>query len=352
MYIGKTTQIPQFLLEDMQEKGLPCKIICTQPRRISTVSVASRVAEERGECLGESVGYHIRLEQNYGSKTGLIYCTNGVLLRSLMGSSRILSNVTHIIVDEVHERDRLSDFLLICIKQNLSKHPNLKVILMSATVNVDKFRNYFNADVLTLPGRQFPIQEFFLDDILVNLNYMSRAMADLKARGGIEVNTPISSICEYQNLSMDRELELYARCNGLYMEPSSQIRMYILSENAAVDYQHSQTGITSLMMAAAFGDENLLAELIQLGANVNIQCRNGKTAVDYALENGQETAYRILTYYKHSQEPPHVNASKELLSLYDKTTVDDEIDYDLIVALLQSIHNSNQDGAILIFLPG
>lgn len=83
---GKTTQLPQFVLEEEIEagRGVDCNIICTQPRRISAMSVAARVAAERGDALGQSVGYQIRLEAKRSAQTRLLFCTTGVLLRRLV----------------------------------------------------------------------------------------------------------------------------------------------------------------------------------------------------------------------------------------------------------------------------
>lgn len=83
---GKTTQLPQFILEEEISclHGADCNIICTQPRRISAISVAARIAAERGESLGETVGYQIRLESKRSDQTRLLFCTTGVLLRRLV----------------------------------------------------------------------------------------------------------------------------------------------------------------------------------------------------------------------------------------------------------------------------
>lgn len=83
---GKTTQLPQFILEDEISalRGANCNIICTQPRRISAISVAARISSERGESLGESVGYQIRLESKRSAQTRLLFCTTGVLIRRLV----------------------------------------------------------------------------------------------------------------------------------------------------------------------------------------------------------------------------------------------------------------------------
>uniref|UniRef100_A0A8C9PEX5 Putative ATP-dependent RNA helicase DHX57 n=1 Tax=Spermophilus dauricus TaxID=99837 RepID=A0A8C9PEX5_SPEDA len=171
---GKTTQIPQFILDDSLS-GPPEKvanIICTQPRRISAISVAERVAKERAERVGLTVGYQIRLESVKSSATRLLYCTTGVLLRRLEGDTT-LQGVTHIIVDEVHERTEESDFLLLVLKDIVLQRPTLQVILMSATLNAELFSEYFNScPVITIPGRTFPVDQFFLEDAVAVTRYV------------------------------------------------------------------------------------------------------------------------------------------------------------------------------------
>lgn len=171
---GKTTQIPQFILDDSLN-GPPEKvanIICTQPRRISAISVAERVAKERAERVGLTVGYQIRLESVKSSATRLLYCTTGVLLRRLEGDTA-LQGVTHIIVDEVHERTEESDFLLLVLKDIVLQRPTLQVILMSATLNTELFSEYFNScPVITIPGRTFPVDQFFLEDAIAVTRYV------------------------------------------------------------------------------------------------------------------------------------------------------------------------------------
>ncbi|EDL09994.1 mCG11938 [Mus musculus] len=142
---GKTTQIPQFLLDDCFKNGIPCRIFCTQPRRLAAIAVAERVAAERRERIGQTIGYQIRLESRVSPKTLLTFCTNGVLLRTLMAGDSTLSTVTHVIVDEVHERDRFSDFLLTKLRDLLQKHPTLKLILSSAALDVNLFIRYFGS---------------------------------------------------------------------------------------------------------------------------------------------------------------------------------------------------------------
>ncbi|KAK3270362.1 hypothetical protein CYMTET_21238 [Cymbomonas tetramitiformis] len=163
---GKTTQVPQYLLETAAEEGRICNIICTQPRRISAMGVAERVAAERGEPLGRTVGYTIRLENCVSAATRLLFCTTGILLRRLEEESA-LDDVTHVFVDEVHERSMESDFLLMVLRDLLQRRPALRLVLMSATVDARMFNAYFgSAQSVCVPGRIFPVTELYLEDAL------------------------------------------------------------------------------------------------------------------------------------------------------------------------------------------
>ncbi|XP_040374063.1 DExH-box ATP-dependent RNA helicase DExH5, mitochondrial isoform X3 [Rosa chinensis] len=165
---GKTTQIPQFILESEIEaaRGAVCSIICTQPRRISAMSVSERVASERGEKLGDSVGYKVRLEGMKGRDTRLLFCTTGILLRRLLLDGN-LKGVTHVIVDEIHERGMNEDFLLIVLKDLLPRRPELRLILMSATLDSELFSSYFGrAQIIHVPGFTYPVRTHFLEDVL------------------------------------------------------------------------------------------------------------------------------------------------------------------------------------------
>ncbi|XP_073843216.1 dosage compensation regulator mle-like isoform X1 [Musca autumnalis] len=162
---GKTTQIAQYILEDYisSGQGAYCNIYVTQPRRISAISVAERVANESCENLGESVGYSVRFESTFPRPYGsILFCTVGVLLRKLEAGLR---GISHIIVDEIHERDVNSDFLLIILRDMVHTYPDLRIILMSATIDTTLFSEYFgNCPVIEVPGRAYPVQQFFLED--------------------------------------------------------------------------------------------------------------------------------------------------------------------------------------------
>ncbi|XP_030531691.1 DExH-box ATP-dependent RNA helicase DExH1 isoform X2 [Rhodamnia argentea] len=177
---GKTTQLPQFILEEeiSSLRGADCSIICTQPRRISAISVAARISSERGEALGETVGYQIRLETKSSADTRLLFCTTGVLLRRLAQDPK-LTGVSHLLVDEIHERGINEDFLLIILRDLIPNRPDLRIILMSATINADLFSKYFgNAPTLHIPGLTFPVAELFLEDVLEKTHYNIKSEFD------------------------------------------------------------------------------------------------------------------------------------------------------------------------------
>lgn len=187
---GKTTQLPQLLLDQWIDRGegAKCNIICTQPRRIAAISVAERVGKERGEVCGRgSVGYQVRFESKLPEDHGAItYCTTGVFLRKMQtalmetSSRRSMDDVTHIVVDEVHERDVDIDLMLVVLKRLLAERraqrKPIKIILMSATIDATLFKKYFPdeqgrpAGVVEIPGRAFPVKKYFLDDFVPQLS--------------------------------------------------------------------------------------------------------------------------------------------------------------------------------------
>lgn len=121
-------------------------------------------------------GYSIRLESRASPDTALLFCTNGVLLRRLTlakgGAAAGLDGITHICVDEIHERDQFADFLLIVLREVLPRLPNLRLVLMSATINEDLFSNYFGgAPTIRVPGFTHPVTDFFLEDALLFCGY-------------------------------------------------------------------------------------------------------------------------------------------------------------------------------------
>lgn len=158
---GKTTQIPQWCVELLRQKGGRRGVACTQPRRVAAMSVAARVAEEMDVAIGQEVGYSIRFEDCSSPKTLLKYMTDGMLLREAM-SDPLLEAYGVVLLDEAHERTLATDILMGVLKQVVTQRPDLKIVVMSATLDAGKFQNYFdNAPLMSVPGRTHPVEIFY-----------------------------------------------------------------------------------------------------------------------------------------------------------------------------------------------
>lgn len=158
---GKTTQIPQYVLYDELPQFSGKLIACTQPRRVAATSVAQRVADELDVKLGEEVGYSVRFDNCTSDKTMLKYMTDGQLLRECMHDND-MTRYSTIIIDEAHERTLATDILMALLKEISQRRKDFKIIIMSATLDAQKFQKYFfDAPLLAVPGRTYPVQLFY-----------------------------------------------------------------------------------------------------------------------------------------------------------------------------------------------
>mmetsp|Transcript_9799 Transcript_9799/g.19248 ORF Transcript_9799/g.19248 Transcript_9799/m.19248 type:complete len:415 (-) Transcript_9799:896-2140(-) len=156
---GKTTQVPSFLVEEgiIEDKA----VACTQPRRVAAMSVAKRVAEEMDVTLGEHVGYSIRFEDCCSKLTKVKYLTDGMLLREAMSDPE-LNQYKVVVLDEAHERTLATDILFGLLKELVQKRDDLKLIVMSATMDTERFKEYFEgAPLLSVPGRMYKVEVMF-----------------------------------------------------------------------------------------------------------------------------------------------------------------------------------------------
>lgn len=357
---GKTTQVPQFILDHMWGKEEASKIVCTQPRRISAISVAERIASERGEKVGETVGYKIRLESKGGRHSSIVFCTSGVFLRVLVskggpGTGRKrskrparneASDITHIIVDEIHERDRYADFMLAILRDTLPLYPHLRLVLMSATIDADRFSTYFGGcPIIRVPGFTHPVKIHYLEDVLSIVK--SNEATHLNGHPG-SIQDAESDLSYEDTAALDEAIDL-ALCN----DEVDLLRDLISSEvgQKYFNHQHSSTGVTPLMLFAGKGSVGDVCMLLSLGADCNIKDKDGMTSLDWAKQESKEECIQILEKHMGSNFP-NSQEEQHLIDKYLSSVNPELVDDVLIEKLLRRICADSDDGAILVFLPG
>ncbi|CAH2098970.1 unnamed protein product [Euphydryas editha] len=152
------------------------KVCVTQPRVAAALSLACRVADERGVQLGDEVGYSAAMTSMRKPETGIVFMTEGVLLREMFASP-LLMQYTCIVLDEVHERSQMTDVLMGLLKKIAKKRKNLKIVVSSATMDADFLKEYFNLNdkktnnksssvVMSMQGRTYPIDVFYVAGII------------------------------------------------------------------------------------------------------------------------------------------------------------------------------------------
>ncbi|XP_076800164.1 3'-5' RNA helicase YTHDC2-like isoform X2 [Clavelina lepadiformis] len=395
---GKTTQIPQFILEESLKRNEVCRIVCTQPRRISAVSMAERVALECGESVGQTVGYQIRLESRASPRTLLTFCTNGVLLRTLMAGDAALQSITHVIIDEVHERDRFCDFLLIKLRKLLmSRKPQFRLILVSDAVNAKFLQDYFSpCPLVKISGNLHDVKEIFLEEILSSTGHLDKNikkltdernkrdlqrqklnkwLLDIETRKKQKLSQEKKSDetdvdVEVQRLTMDEQRRnaphagtaafssrgldkaIFDAWHGEDQAAFDEILHLIVSENAPANHRHCDTGVTPLMTMAAHGMLDQAEQLVALGADPCIKSPGGTTAKDMAQQGDHSEIIELLsTLCRRNIQRASSSDENNLLSLHRIQDVE-LIDFDLLMTVLRTICSSSDQGAILVFLPG
>lgn len=339
---GKSTQIPQFLLDDAIAKGSinNTRITCTQPRRLSAISLAERVAKERsnGTSNSQEIGHAIRFDSSFSvDKSKLIFCTTGTLLKWLNNDPLALG-FSHLILDEVHERDQFTDFLLILLKSSILKQrKDLKVILMSATIQVEKFSAYFqpeySAPILEMVGgRCFPVTTLFLEDVLALLE-AERTAPFVGSTNSNHRQARLTSNCGARTVASDSGLQC-PLCGGGGFADAEAFGMHVATCFGEPPADQPPVVEEEIVPAYQENEKPDPADLASL-----VQHTLGR--FDESQKNGLLSAYE-------RQE--------------DALSRDQSVDYDLLLQLLYLIdqqfplHGSTDSptskGAVLVFLPG
>lgn len=389
---GKTTQLPQYIMDLAALRNQPCRILCTQPRRISAIASAERVCYERAVDLGSAIGYQIRLDSKVQANTNCVFLTPGVFLRYLMAMKpqKVFPNITHCIIDEAHEHAKENDFLLTSIREHMDVNPNLKLIIMSATMDTAVFANYFGGlcEEISIFSKQFEVEELYLDDVLKMVNFTNKKVEELKRQyqNGELIKASKSAYVnededeeEDDRITVDElDSETIAYLDEILEHMSTsenaeshfnQFFYLVQNENIPVNYRHSKTQMIPLMIAVGRGMKSMIENLLNLKADPNIRVNFGGlevSSIDMAVQMYGDSSEmkEILMRFGTSKAAPSNEDSfnKALVNIYQDSVlksktnnfiIEESIDLELILQLVEKIHfGPEQSGAILIFLPG
>jgi ATP-dependent RNA helicase DHX36 len=388
---GKSTQIPQFILD----ANPACKMVVTQPRRISAISIAERVAEEQCQAsVGGLIGYQVRLEHNVTKDTQCIFMTPGILLR-MMHSSPMLTEYTHIVIDEIHERDRFQEFLLVVLRDLLPKRPDLRLVLMSATLQSKELVEYFvqgglQPTVIEMEGRTFPVQEYFLEQVLEMTGFIdpsskydvgSKLEAEMaKITGNQIINDKVANVslqcamCGQQGFTDPLALgEHIALCDGglsfFKVRSNDSTKKKVNPIDSA--FLHYINDYGDFDLSDVQGDDNQ-SEKGSLSSNssdsvdskskrkVAVTMAKNELARNKGPKSDDNKAKKSTLHFDElitaAPIAPSVEISrmeKALLAKYQTTQNDEDIDFRLVLELVRYIARlSYGDGGILIFFPG
>ncbi|XP_056636301.1 probable ATP-dependent RNA helicase DHX34 isoform X1 [Diorhabda sublineata] len=316
---GKSTQVPQYILEAGYKK-----IVCTQPRRIACVSLAKRVAYETLTDYKNTVGYQIRFEKTKRSDTKIIFMTEGLLLRQA-SEKETLESYDVIVLDEVHERNLHGDFLIGIMKCLLSQRNNFKLILMSATINIELFSKYFseeNIQVIQVPGRLYPIDIQYRPIVkdpferkkdkldctpylqilqMIDEKYLPSQKGDMLIflNGFSEISVLADAITEYSQLKknwivliLHSTLSLEEQ-DKVFDYPPEGVRKCIISTNIA----ETSVTIDGIRFVIDSGKVNRMSYNTQLGVNKLSECNisqdSAKQRAGRAGRTGPGVCFRL-----------------------------------------------------------
>ena len=344
---GKSTQVPQFLLDHHPT----AKICVTQPRRIAAISIADRISVEQCCCAADTttmIGHQVRLDSTVTAQTQLVVCTPGVLLQQLR-SSPTLAQYTHIVLDEVHERDKYQEFLLIVLRDLLPLRPDLRLLLMSATLTSVGLTEYFassSTQIVQMQGRMFPVQEFYLENVLAMTGFgglcggeeMFLPTTTTTPDGATTTTTP--AVAGYQRAAICDMCGKTGFTGPLDFGEHMGLCEGVVEDDAADDQFADAPEIS--------GEDD---EIVQVETySSHVVDRDAKEAIADVAEPVQKWDGKDPFAFTEQKSQPQSELDV-MLQQYQTMHDDETIDNELILEILDYIVKHG-DGGILVFLPG
>uniref|UniRef100_A0A1A9WW34 Helicase ATP-binding domain-containing protein n=1 Tax=Glossina brevipalpis TaxID=37001 RepID=A0A1A9WW34_9MUSC len=326
----KSCGIPMYIIEKYAQEKSPCKIICVEREELLAIHNSGRLAEHFCERMGETVAYQVQLQSRISDSSNLIYTTSSFFLRVLMGQSLVDSfrHISHVIVVDVHLHEAFSDVLLRELKEALEYHPYLRIILLSNSQLNHEYLSYFGqGEVLNLQEKKHNPQILYIENVREMLCRKLHTTA-LEASKLLPNGTNKTINSAY----LDRCLETYEK---LPNEKSFESILYMVhGENASINYRHTTTGRTALILASLLGKIDHVTALLHLNADPAICDREEMDALKAAYSMG------------------HMDCANVLNGNYFKDNIA-YIDHYLIVDIIYTICTDEQweIGDIIVFFP-
>uniref|UniRef100_A0A1A9ZN03 Helicase-associated domain-containing protein n=1 Tax=Glossina pallidipes TaxID=7398 RepID=A0A1A9ZN03_GLOPL len=285
--LDKSCAIPMYVIEKCAHEKLPCKIVCVEREQLTAIYNSGRLAEHFRERIGETVAFQVQLQSRISDSSNLIYTTSNFFLRVLMGQSipDSFRHISHVVIVDAHLHEAFADLLLRELKEALKYHAHLRVILLSNFQFNDEFINYFGEgerlDLRDINGsKEQQHQILYIENIQQILPGRRLYKTALKASKLLHTETNKT----LNNAYLDNCLEIYQQ---LPNEKSFQSILYMIhGESASINYRHTITGRTVLVLASLLGKINHVKTLLFLNADPNICDQQGMDAFKAALSMG------------------------------------------------------------------
>uniref|UniRef100_A0A182IYR8 Helicase-associated domain-containing protein n=1 Tax=Anopheles atroparvus TaxID=41427 RepID=A0A182IYR8_ANOAO len=372
---GKSHQIVHYILNYCNISSQNCRAICVLQTGVEVLSTAWRISDDRHETMGSTVGYKMCTNSRVSDCTNVAFCTDEVMLRSLLSNANQQSFVelTHLVVGNVGRRTANTDFFLSLLKEKHRLHPTLKLIFLTESMDVDNLASFFNRSKLIMVPEvkaseigsdslmPFGVEYIFLDSILT---YISTRKEVLEIKRNMGTCQPLKVMAEMQERYGDMNRSYYfshhmdpllERC-FYARDPSGFNTILKVLENHKhlVDYQHTEIKLTPLMIAAAKGFAGVVQTLLKLGANPCLRGKKGITALDWCDESNPNSCRQLLVdaCQSHSKGGSLADSQGRLYGqLYHRIHNPYVVDHSLVLEIVMYIIAKRKAGKILVMLP-
>lgn len=323
----KSTGLPMYIIENCAERRTHCKIICVEREQLLAIHNSEKLSECLGEKVGNTVAFQIHLQSRISEGSNLIYTTASFLLRVLMGQSIVDSfrHISHIIVNDVYRHEAFTDLLLTELRSALRCHAHLKIILLSNSQYNFKFLEYFGEGEILQLECNIPDSH---NSSVFHIEHIQKILerdrhTNIRNQLTYTNHANMSRLINGNYFNVDRVLESYEQTGG---DQALETFLYMVrGENISIDYRHTISGKTAIIMAAKLGNVAHIKLLLERFADPYIMDKQNLNALSNAIAGGNMMCIELLT---NSQNMKRVNPT--------------ELDYILVMDLIRVLMTSSK----------